>query len=518
MDRKGALILPLGFGIFRGLRAFSEATLVAWGREIAIEPLMVCMIASMIAGNSTGKRHQFANILEKAAPYIFLPFFTLTGASLQLDKVIVALPLALAVVALRMTSIFVSLLAEEKMHCRQHHRDICCAPCCWHRQHQRTNTKEDGSTSDTSHRMMRNGVSEREEDWDNGSSPLSEASTRAPIQSPGRLDLGQPLMSGTETTIGVDIGVGKERLRLSLLQELQQEQSSAAATTSSDLGTELLKSTRDQWFWIGCTMMSQAGVALGLAFETESRFKRWGSNFSTLVLSIVVLNQILGPPLCKIGFVMLGAGDETTTIDIDIGHGENENGDRKKTDSFIGRDDEIDQEGRRSTSITVDVMTAASSSASSPTAAPTTSSSSIKVLGDGAHRDDDEDVLLRALSSPGTRIRVMMRHPSSEASLSPYRSTPLSSSVTSQVGGEKPMRTASAYNMLGPQRSTSASVSSSNVAMEDQVTDLELRSPGSLVLLSRSPSRGLARDISALRGRREARKISSENGGSRKNM
>ena len=94
---KGILILPLGFGIFRGLRAFSEATLQAWGREISIEPLMVCMIASSIAGHTSANREQFANILEKTAPYIFLPFFTLTGASLQLDKVIGALPLALTV-------------------------------------------------------------------------------------------------------------------------------------------------------------------------------------------------------------------------------------------------------------------------------------------------------------------------------------------------------------------------------------------------------------------------------------
>ena len=45
------------------------------------------MIAGSYAGHVSGNRKQFANILSKAAPYVFLPFFTLTGVSLQLDEV-----------------------------------------------------------------------------------------------------------------------------------------------------------------------------------------------------------------------------------------------------------------------------------------------------------------------------------------------------------------------------------------------------------------------------------------------
>ena len=60
------------------------------------------------------------------------------------------------------------------------------------------------------------------------------------------------------------------------------------------------------WFWLGATYISQAGVALGLAFEIKSRFTRWGDDFATLVLSVVVINQLIGPPLCKLGLLRLG--------------------------------------------------------------------------------------------------------------------------------------------------------------------------------------------------------------------
>lgn len=62
--------------------------------------------------------------------------------------------------------------------------------------------------------------------------------------------------------------------------------------------------------YIWCTLISQAGVALGLALEVASRFPDWGREFQTLVLSIVVINQVIGPPLCKLGFSYLVRGEE----------------------------------------------------------------------------------------------------------------------------------------------------------------------------------------------------------------
>jgi len=45
--------------------------------------------------------------------------------------------------------------------------------------------------------------------------------------------------------------------------------------------------------------VTQAGVALGLATLVSSTFPEWGHEFETIIIAIIVINQILGPPLFK---------------------------------------------------------------------------------------------------------------------------------------------------------------------------------------------------------------------------
>ena len=103
---KGSLIIPFGVFIFVILDKFKTFTLEYFGKQFSIEPLLVCMVASSIAAHRSEWREQFGNILEKFAPYILLPFFTLTGASLQLSEVITILPLALTICTTRIVSIY----------------------------------------------------------------------------------------------------------------------------------------------------------------------------------------------------------------------------------------------------------------------------------------------------------------------------------------------------------------------------------------------------------------------------
>ncbi len=49
--------------------------------------------------------------------------------------------------------------------------------------------------------------------------------------------------------------------------------------------------------WMG--YVTQAGVSLGLAKEVAVAFPDWGSVFATLIIAVIVLNQLLGPPLFK---------------------------------------------------------------------------------------------------------------------------------------------------------------------------------------------------------------------------
>jgi len=52
--------------------------------------------------------------------------------------------------------------------------------------------------------------------------------------------------------------------------------------------------------------VTQAGVALGLAKKVNGQFPAWGSDFATLIVAMVVINQIMGPPLFKHALQSLG--------------------------------------------------------------------------------------------------------------------------------------------------------------------------------------------------------------------
>jgi hypothetical protein len=52
--------------------------------------------------------------------------------------------------------------------------------------------------------------------------------------------------------------------------------------------------------YLWSTLLAQAGVAMGLAIEVQGDFP-WGDKFSNVVLSVIVLNQVIGPVLCKFG-------------------------------------------------------------------------------------------------------------------------------------------------------------------------------------------------------------------------
>ena len=45
--------------------------------------------------------------------------------------------------------------------------------------------------------------------------------------------------------------------------------------------------------------VTQAGVGLGLATVIAAKYPEWGPEFATIIISVIVLNQIVGPPLFK---------------------------------------------------------------------------------------------------------------------------------------------------------------------------------------------------------------------------
>ena len=52
--------------------------------------------------------------------------------------------------------------------------------------------------------------------------------------------------------------------------------------------------------------VTNAGVALGLATVVENTFPGWGASFATLVVAVIVINQLIGPILFKWSLVRVG--------------------------------------------------------------------------------------------------------------------------------------------------------------------------------------------------------------------
>ncbi|GIL75703.1 hypothetical protein Vretimale_15247 [Volvox reticuliferus] len=57
-------------------------------------------------------------------------------------------------------------------------------------------------------------------------------------------------------------------------------------------------------FWM--SMITQAGVAMGLARLAGTRFPDWGPHFQTYMMAIILLNLLVGPPLFRQALVRVG--------------------------------------------------------------------------------------------------------------------------------------------------------------------------------------------------------------------
>ena len=105
---KSALILLLGYGVFilaSQITHYSHETLHF---EFALEPLLICMIGSFVVTNYSSNRSEFLQILHDIGPPIYVIFFTLTGAGLQMDVFVQLWAIALALFAIRIVALFIA--------------------------------------------------------------------------------------------------------------------------------------------------------------------------------------------------------------------------------------------------------------------------------------------------------------------------------------------------------------------------------------------------------------------------
>ncbi len=181
---KGFLVILSGYLIYVLHHLLSDITFAKYQHSISIEPLLVCIVASFIITNYSKYRAEFLSIIERVGPYIYVAFFVLSGAGIELDVFIEVIGITLILFMFRLVSLVIGGYVGSKLA---------------------------------------------------GDPPLFN---------------------------------------------------------------------RISWM----PYVTQAGVGLGLATIVATTFPGWGKEFATIVISVIVLNQIVGPPLFKWAINIVGEG------------------------------------------------------------------------------------------------------------------------------------------------------------------------------------------------------------------
>ncbi len=82
-----------------------------------------------------------------------------------------------------------------------------------------------------------------------------------------------------------------------------------AGFAGGSLGGDPVHLNRIAWM----PYVTQAGVSLGLTAAVAGEFIGWGTEFATIIVAVIVLNQIVGPPIFKWAINRAGEGHERAT-------------------------------------------------------------------------------------------------------------------------------------------------------------------------------------------------------------
>jgi len=179
---KSLILVIIGYGVYFFSHLLYDYSDLHLGFSIYIEPLLICIVASLYVVNFSKNRREFTTILEKTVPYIYVLFFTITGASISLVVLAKMWIVSLLFFSVRLIGII----------------------------------------------------------------------------------------------LGSFVGLG--------------------------LAGDSLSKNKMSWM----AYVTQAGVALGLVAVVSEKYPQFGSEFSTLMISVIILNEIIGPPLFKWAIIKMG--------------------------------------------------------------------------------------------------------------------------------------------------------------------------------------------------------------------
>jgi len=108
IELKKGLVLLTGLLVYLFTHVMENHSGMYLGLELHIEPLLICIIGSFLVTNFSVYRNDFMRIIKEMGPYVYVLFFTLTGAMISLEVLVAMWYVTLIIFGMRIISLFLS--------------------------------------------------------------------------------------------------------------------------------------------------------------------------------------------------------------------------------------------------------------------------------------------------------------------------------------------------------------------------------------------------------------------------
>lgn len=115
MAVKKSLVLVLGFLVYLFTHVTADHSSRFLGMELHIEPLLICIVGSFLITNYSVYRNDFIRVVKELGPYIYILFFTLTGAMISLEVMASLWFVVVIFFGVRLLSLFLAGFAGSAM-------------------------------------------------------------------------------------------------------------------------------------------------------------------------------------------------------------------------------------------------------------------------------------------------------------------------------------------------------------------------------------------------------------------
>jgi len=105
---KKALLLLTGFLVYLFTHTLADHSSRYLGLELHVEPLLICIIGSFLVTNYSVYRNDFIKLIKELGAYVYILFFTLTGALISLEVLATLWFLTLILFGVRLFSLFLA--------------------------------------------------------------------------------------------------------------------------------------------------------------------------------------------------------------------------------------------------------------------------------------------------------------------------------------------------------------------------------------------------------------------------